>query len=295
MGTAFILFSVLSNIAKACCSKKIAGEMGGLTDSVRVNLIQQLLSFLLGLGLILFPIRSGRFALPGFEWLLMILSGLFLAGFSICWMLALKSEAYMLASASSASSIVVPCAVGVIMFGEKFTPLKIVAVLCFCGAIFFMQRYNGQLKGKIRPMQALCLGGIVLFQGIYQSLQKVFAMKLPDENTAVFTLGVTGFTALFLLFFAVAVKGTKGAKTDGLIRGNLWLLVVMALANYAKGYFQTLAAGRVEAIVLFPLISALNLIGASIFSSVLFKEKITANSLIGVAFTLAGVVIFKFA
>ena len=68
----------------------------------------------------------------------------------------------------------------------------------------------------------------------------------------------------------------------------------MGLALFATSYFQTCAAKEVDAIILYPLLNALNLIGGSSMASLIFREKMSRDSVIGIVLVFGALLFSKF-
>ena len=67
----------------------------------------------------------------------------------------------------------------------------------------------------------------------------------------------------------------------------------MGLALFATTYFQTLAAKEIDAIILYPILSALSLIGSSTMSTLIFKEKMSRDSVIGIILVFCAIMFSK--
>ena len=67
----------------------------------------------------------------------------------------------------------------------------------------------------------------------------------------------------------------------------------MAVMLFLNSYLMTLAASKLDAVVLYPLSTALSLALASIMSSVAFKERLTAKCIIGIIIAFAAMIIIN--
>ena len=52
-------------------------------------------------------------------------------------------------------------------------------------------------------------------------------------------------------------------------------VAIMAVCLFANSYFKTLAAGRLAAVVLYPMTQGLSLIASAGMSALFFREKVT--------------------
>ena len=67
----------------------------------------------------------------------------------------------------------------------------------------------------------------------------------------------------------------------------------MALCLFANSYFKTLAAGYLNAVLLYPLNQGCALILSAIMSATLFQEKLTLKAVIGMVTAFAGLLIIN--
>jgi multidrug transporter EmrE-like cation transporter len=67
----------------------------------------------------------------------------------------------------------------------------------------------------------------------------------------------------------------------------------MALCLFANSYFKTLAAARLDAVLMYPLNQGAALILSSAMASLLFREKLTAKAIAGIVLAFAGLVIIN--
>ena len=91
------------------------------------NGVRNILSMLIALLTVVVVDRSSFFTLHPIEILLCGISGLSMAVFTITWIFAIKGEAYMLVSACSSASFIIPCIFGLFVFHESVSPFEFIA------------------------------------------------------------------------------------------------------------------------------------------------------------------------
>ena len=89
------------------------------------------------------------------------------------------------------------------------------------------------------------------------------------------------------VYFAIGKKG-ETQKAD--FKGLVWLILLVAVCLFANSYFKTLAAGRLDAILLYPLLQGSSLVLSTVLSAVFFKEKITLKAVVGILLAFVGIV-----
>ena len=141
--------------------------------------------------------------------------------------------------------------------------------------------------------QVLLLLLIVISQGITQTTQKMYAMY-ADKDISCYTLYMFIIAFFFFILIFPFFKKDSKEKEHFMIKGNTKYVLIMGLALFATSYFQTCAAKEVDAIILYPLLNALNLIGGSSMASLIFREKMSRDSVIGIVLVFGALLFSKF-
>lgn len=296
IGYLMIFLSVFFNAAKGYSSKKVSAHLDTLRKNFAFNTVRLFLSFVFAVAII---IAGGvKLMMPTWQELaICFVAGASMASFACFWQLTIRSKAYMLASACSSASFVLPVLAGLLLFGETLTLPSAAAVVLIGIALVFLLRYDFSLNGQISLKELLCLALVLVSQGTMQCMQKAYVLYAADKNTAVYNL--------YMFFFAACTAAVatlfcgKDADEDRraiavVHRGNVVYLFVMSAALFAVSFAQTIAAKTVDAVILYPLLSGLSLAAGSIMSAVSFHEKPDRNSVIGIALVLLAVVLSKF-
>lgn len=289
MGYIFLLIATLSGSIKAYSAKRISADVTTVSDNIHVTLGRMLICTVISaLGILL--AAGGRAFLPGMtELVICTVSGLSMVSFVMCWLFAVKKGAFLLVNAFTAASFIIPGILGLLL-KERFTSYKLTAVACICVALFFLLRYNTRIKGKITRTQMTLLMLVWLSQGMNQSTQKLYVQYAPDKSVLVYNFYTFLLATVFLLLFQLFMK-RKSAKHGEMKPYVYGYIVVMAVALFMNSYFLALAAARVDAILLYPLFNALGLVVNSIMAHVCFGEHMKRDSVIGIIFTLAALIL----
>lgn len=283
LGYIFIFISVACGVTKGFGSKMVSHSVKTLRDNLDISLYRNVLCCIFSF-ITAILVGGVGFSFNLIEMIISTVAGITMAIFISSWLFAIKSHSYMLASACASSSFIVPSILGIFFLGEKLTGNKIIAFIIIVLALFFLLKYNTKLNGKITFRSLILLAVVLLSQGINQAMQKVYTYNFPDKDVSHYTFYAAVFTVLAILFMMPFAKRDKEAeKATILLYPKVCIYAtVMALALFGSTYFQTLAAKSVDAIILYPLSSALLLGGASAMSAVLFGEKMNRDSIIGV-------------
>lgn len=293
MGYLFIFLAVFWNVAKGYSSKRVSGTVQTIWESILFNTARAFACFIFALLFVLLNRIPHVFTITLCEAVIYIISGASMAIFTTTWILALRTDAYMLVSVCSSASFIVPCLCGVFFFNEILSAYKLVAFILIICALYFLLRYNFKLNGKLSTKQILLLILIIVSQGINQTTQKMYSVYVPDKDPGCYTLCMLFVSFLIFITTLPFIKNDTSSNKNHIIKYNLKYILIMGLALFASSYFQTLAAKEVDAFILYPLLSALSLIGSSTMSSLIFKEKMSRDSVIGIVLVFCSLIFSK--
>ena len=294
MAYLFVFLAVFSNAAKGYCSKRVSGQLQTVRENFTFNAARNFVCTIFALALVLLQSPASVLPQSFTEIALCLLSGFTMAAFAVCWTLALRTDAYMLVSASGSAAFVVPCIIGLTVFQERFTYFKLLAFVCIMVALYFLVHYNILLKGKITKGQFALLLLILLTNGTNQATQKLYLAYVHGRDASCYTLYTYGFAFLLLLLLRLFLPNPPQEMRRPIIRSNLKYLAVMAPALFGASYFQTLAAAQMDAVILYPLSNALNLIAGSTMATLFFKEKMRKSCVVGIILVFIALVCSRF-
>ena len=292
MGYIFLFLSVFTNAVKGYCSKRISSDVKTAGNAVTLNLVRNLFVVIVSFATGYFTVGKKLFALTYCEIIITAIAGITMALFLIFWTFAIKTDAYMLVSASGSASFVVPSVVGCLVLSEKLTLAKTASFLLIVVALYFLLRYQVKLGGKISAKSIALLGGVLLSQGINQSMQKLY-VNFIDKDAAAFTAWSFVFTVIALIVGKVILPNENPSDDKELVKNNFLYIIIMAAGLFCSSYFQTAAASFMDAIILYPLSSALSLVAGSTMAALCFKEKIKRDCVIGTIVVFVALVLSR--
>lgn len=292
MGLVYILFATVLNTVKGYGSKKVSGKLTCFADNVNLSLLRSLVCALLG-GI--FLVIGGTIpAIPAKGLLICTIAGAALSVNYVVWVLSLKTDAYMFASAASSSGFVVAVLGGILLLGERLTLGKSAAILCILAAMWFMLRYQTEFSGRPAMKDLLLLVLVFFTQGISQLTQKQFTQALPDISAHVYTFWAFAISAGMLLVLRLFMRYPGTRREEAVrVKGLLPWIGVMGGSLYGVTYFQALASMHMDAIVLYPLNNGLVLVASMLMSWFALKEKPSRNSIIGAVLVFAALMLMR--
>ena len=294
MEYAFVFLSILANTAKGYCTKKISSVISSVQSAICIHTFRNIICCIIAGLLVAFRQDSTVFSMQWKEFILLFLSGISMALFLLSWTFAIKTDAYMLVSACSSASFIVPCLVGFFVLNERFTLFKLLSFVEIIIALLFLLRYNLHIKGRLTFHQLLLLALVLFSQGINQAMQKLYTFYIPEKGASEYTFYSFLFTSLALIMFRILFHASESDSVQrNIVRNNLGYILIMSLSLFFSSFFQTLAAARIEAIILYPMINALSLIASSLMASLCFKERMRKECLAGLFFVLCALICSK--
>ena len=296
MGYFYIFLSVFFNASKGFSSKKVSASLTTERQNIVFNTKRMLLSFFFALGVALLSSSIKDLAPTKAELLICAVAGLSMTAFALFWQITIRQNAYMLASAGSSASFIVPVMAGLLFFDETFTLSAGLSIFLIILSLFFLLKYDSALSGKTTKRELALVFSLILSQGVMQCMQKLYVLHFPQKSISVYNFYYFLFAFLFslLLLFCFSKSPEKKEEKRPTPPSQVVYLFIMAGSLFAVSFFQTMAAKTVDAIILYPLLSGLSLVGGALMATILFREKPDRNGIIGILLVLSAVVISKF-
>ena len=291
MGYIYLFISLFAGTLKGYCGKKTSSYTGSIGNAVFANTIRMFLCILIGFVLILVT-EDLRILIPSRTLLLVsALSGISSAVFVVTWLISVKKSAYMMLDIFLMLGVLIPLTASNIFFSEPIALTQWVGIGVLFIAVMIMCSYNNAIKTKLTLPSLILLLICGIANGITDFSQKLFTKCIPDGSAAAFNFYTYVFAALVLsaVYTATRKKAADEEKAD--LKKIFGYVFIMALCLFANSYFKTLAAGYLNAVLLYPLNQGCALILSAIMASALFKEKLTLKAVIGMITAFAGLLI----
>ena len=221
-------------------------------------------------------------------------SGIMLVLGSVCGLYAIRSGTMALSSLFATAGLLVPCIAGIFLYGETMSLWQWLGVLLFFLSSYLLIGAGKRANGSFNIKTVLLLIGSLLSNGIVMLLQTVFSREVENGSVTAFSFLSFILPALILL---VAMGGMKlknpTACTERISKKLLLIMLLSSLALFIVNQLSTTATALVEPAILFTLINGGNTVIAAVMAAVLFKEKFTVRSAIGILLGVVALVIVK--
>lgn len=286
---AFLLILVVLGVSAQHVTKKIysqKGEGGTYTFSALSALV----------ALLFFIATSG--GKLDFTWSILPHAIGFAATYSLSIVfsfLAIKEGPLSITSLVTSYSLLIPSIYGLIAWDEEFSFLLAVGLLILAISIFLIRfepksKDDTQEKQRLTPKWLLYVllafvggGGCSVFQ---KDQQLVFEGAYKNEFMII-ALGITFVTiSIFALCFekkSVLMHAKRGLVT----------YVLCGAANGAVNYLVMLLSNRMNASVMFPIISAGGILTSAVLSLTVYREKLSALQKIGFVLGILAIVVLN--
>lgn len=232
-------------------------------------------------------------AIPQEPWFLgaLFLGALFI---SIFFVMAITSQknGVSVASVAGKMSVVIPVFVGVFLYGESLTVLKVSGII-----IALLAVYLSSVKEEKRDTSSSLLFPILLFLGsgiIDTSLKYIEVNYVTDADIPIFSGSLFGIAAA-LGFFVLFIQFIKKPEPFGF--KNIIAGIVLGIPNYFSIVFliKSLQVPGFESSALFTINNVGIVLLSTLVGILLFKEHFTKKNKIGVALAILGIVMVAFA
>lgn len=292
MGYLYLAGALAACAVKGFCGKKQSAFVSGVRDAALVNLLRLLCCAAVGAVLLTLGDGFGALAVGKSAMAVTVLSGAANAVMLITWLLAVKRSAYMLLDVFATLGVIVPMLVCRFLYGEAIRPVQWAGFALLCAAVLVMCSYSMKIKGKrMTAADILLLTVFGLSGGTADLTQKLFVHSAPDGSKAAFNFYTFAFAAAILAVLLCFLWSKEKAPCP---LGKVWYyIVIMALALFITSYGKTAAAAILPAVQVYPLFQGGILILSSLMAAVFFGEKLTKQSVLGIAMCFGALLIIN--
>ena len=289
----YFLIILLLRLPQNIFNKRSSGIVRGAPAYFAYGAYRYLLSGGMALVLLLF---AGGFSGVSLKALAISAIGAVALGSNLFFGLeALKSGAMVLSSMAGSAGPLLPCVFGIFMFDEPMSLMQLFGILLLIFSGWLLIGYSKKLKGSFTPRTMLLLIGSMLSNGFTMVAQKMFSKYLPDVSVSVFSFLAFGLVGVGMCVGLVP-QLTKKEKREEIreLPKALWfygagLSTILLIINQ----LATIAAKVIPSAIMFPINDGGATIITALTGAVVFKEKLTARSVAGLALGIASLIVIN--
>lgn len=272
------LFAGLTSILAKCGIKKTDSDVATGIRTIIVLLFSWLMVFIVGS-------QNQISAIDGKTLLFLILSGLATGASWLCYFKALQIGDINKVVPIDKSSTVITIILAAIILGESITLVKGVAIVLIAVGTFLMIEKKKSTNSENKSSWLLFAFGSALFAALTAILGKIGISGVESNlGTAIRT-----FVVLIMSWIMVLVTGKKD-KVKEVPKNELIFICLSGIATGASWlcYYRALQDGLASVVV---PVDKLNILVTILFSYIVFHEKLSVKSAIGLVGIVAGTLI----
>lgn len=300
----FLLIANFAGISKVIAMKNSGKVCPGEYNSVRINTFRSILCCIVSV--VAFYIAGAKTESSG--WWIWLISGVSNAVMMFLWVTCTQRIGLIyLETFAIIGSTAIPMIIAPLLYeGETVNLLQWFGVLCLLIAVIVLSLKPKVSNGTPTKVKENKKGNITVI--IYVLLlipsyvgtsvsQKLYPTLIGQEYTAYFNLMT--FIVVLICFSLVLISG-KIFKKKTLLPENvsknkkLFLYVfIAAVMIYVYQYFSTLAAGMLPSAIFYPLIKGISMLLTVLCDVLIYKQKMTKNTLIGLLFVFTAIILIN--
>lgn len=196
-----------------------------------------------------------------------------------------QNNGISVATVSSKMAMIIPILFGIFFFNEKLNIYKFIGIIIALLAVYFTSKKENTNESSNYLLPVLLFLGAGIIDTSMNYLQHFYLKK---DEAGVFASTTFIFAFLFGLtyFFISNSKNKKQIKSKNLIAG-----IILGIPNYFSMYFliKALQNKDLESATIFTLINIGVILLTTIFSVLIFNEKIKKQNIIGILLAIAAV------
>lgn len=255
-------------------------------------MLQKLLAAVLALILLLISGEFLKIDLPTIIY--SGLSGIALVIASACGLYAQQAGTMALTSMFSTAGLIIPCIAGIVLYDEKMSLMQWLGILIFLASSLLLISSSKNMNSKFSFKTVLLLLGSLISNGVTMTLQTMFKREIAEGSVTAFSFLSFIIPALILLIFMGGYKLKKPTHCQEKMEKKLVMFAgISAISLFVVNQFATMATDSVQPVVLFTFINGGYTIIAAVVGALLFKEKFTVKSVLGIILGIGALIIVK--
>jgi len=187
-------------------------------------------------------------------------------------------------------SLLIPTVYGVLFLQESFGMYKFIGVLLLSVSLYVTNYSKNIHKSQMRWVIYTVLS--FLGYGLCSTVQKVEPLYCSSDSTNVFMLLAFFITAVVLITISFVRDGRE--QTVFVIKNNWQLATLCGSMNGMVNLFVMILGSQMAASVMFPILSAGNIIITVLMARFLYRERLGIRQMIGFAAGIGAVILLNF-
>ncbi len=292
----YISIILLCRVVQAIFSKRASLEVKNLTMQSGYSAFYYSVSAVLGI--ILLAIEDKGFPLDWLTLLFSLISGVSLFLCTFCGISAMKNGTVSLNSMFGTAGMLIPIAAGMIFWNQPVSVMQWVGLAGFFVASFFLVKGSKKIYSGFSLKTALLLLVQLLSNGATMVAQQLFTTYVPDGSVTMFSFISFATAALlgYLMFVAMKLGGRAEGSAPvetGLSKILFVCGISLAVAVFVINQLATISTALISPVILFTFINGGSTVISTLVAAIMYKEKLSANIIIGVLLGVVSLIVIK--
>ncbi len=291
--TLFIVVILLMRLIQSLFNKKSASSLpAGVRPYISYIGVSKLMAA--GFALISMLLADGFSGINLQMVLIASASGACLVISSMFSILALNGGTMALSSMCSSAGLIIPCVLSIFVFDEAMNGVQWVCITVLIAVLVLLMDSSKLVYSRFSPMMLVYLGGAFLSNGFVMFFQKLFGELQPQGNVSAFSFLTFFIPGVALLLWRLALTRSSGEKEAQPLPKMLYVYAAaLAFAVFVINQLVTLFTTMMPPAVLFTLVNGSTTVISAIVGAVVYKERITVKSGLGILLGVGCLVAIK--
>lgn len=288
------LFSILiARVVQAVFSKRSSNEVKSIALTVRYTAYQYAISTALGLILLLTDVSGGK--INAATVIIALLSGVSLFFSTFFSIYGMKSGTVSLVSMFGTAGLLVPIIAGVFLFDQPISLMQGVGTAIFFVSARLLIKNSKNTYNGFSFKTFLLLLGSMLANGTTMLAQQMYTHYVPDGSISLFSFLSFGIVAAAGYPTALVMGKTEKYKGANIKLGKTLYIcgIALAAAVFVINQFATTLTALLPPVFLFTFINGGGTIISTLVAAVIYKEKLSVYSILGVIIGIGSMVLIK--
>ncbi len=290
----YIFIIMIMRVLQSLYSKKAAVLLpNGIKPYVSYVFISKLFASLFAILLIVISMDLGGINMQAV--LIASCSGISLAIGSLCGVKALSGGTIALNSMFGTAGMIIPVILGIFFFNENVSFVQWICIAVLFVAMFMLVSDTKNVMKGFEWKTLIYLIGSFLSNGIVMFCQKLFGFLQPDGNVTMFSMLTFLIPTAVLAIVLPFIKNERGESGEKVKMPKMVILyaAVLAFAVFMIQQLVTLLTPVMSSAVLFTLVNGGATVIATAVGALVYKEKITLKSGLGVVIGIVTLILIK--
>ena len=293
MAGIYIGIILLFRIVQALFSKRASNEVRNITMMVGDSAFRNTISSVLGLALII--VAGNGFKVDFRTVLIAVFSGLCLFVSGCCSTYAMKSGTVSLNSMFGTAGMIIPIIAGAVLFGQPIAVMQIFGLGLFFLSAYLLIGASKTVYSNFSYKTVLLLVGSMVSNGGTMFAQQMFTHYVSEGDISVFSFISFGVIAVLagIVYSVMSSKNKSAPYETRLPKALIICGVALAIAVFVINQLATACTVLVSPVILFTFINGGGTIIFTVVAALVYKEKLSRKTVLGVLVGIASLVIIK--